>query len=203
MKDYSQSGEQAVILKYFHNKIGSFLDIGANDGITFSNTYALALKGWCGSVIEPSPKAYARLKALYENTDRVQAINVAIGKEDGVITLKESGSILGNGDVALVSSFDEKEVERFKKITSWEDVNVYCISWKTLTSRISLTYEFISIDIEGSELDVLPYMDFDAMDTQMLCIEWNSKPELKKEYDKYMKGFKVIYTSAENIIYAR
>lgn len=201
MKNYSQSKEQQAILNYFGTFKGTFLDIGANDGITFSNTYALALLGWKGIAIEPSPKAYKKLKELYDSNNNVDVCNFAIGKIDGSLILKESGSILGNGDVALVSSFDESEVERFKSVTSWEDVSVKCMTWDSFQKIAIKKYDFISMDIEGSELDVLPNIDLTYV--KMLCIEWNSKPELKKEFDKYMTGFKVIYTSAENLIYAR
>ena len=40
---YSQNNEQDIILQYFGNRKGFFLDIGANDGITLSNTYALLI----------------------------------------------------------------------------------------------------------------------------------------------------------------
>ena len=54
MKDYSQTGEQQVIFDYFGPEFkGTFLDIGANDGVTFSNTYGLSLKGWRGVCVEP------------------------------------------------------------------------------------------------------------------------------------------------------
>jgi hypothetical protein len=49
-------------------------------------------------------------------------------------------------------------------------------------------------------MNVLP--DIDLSKTRLVCIEWNSKPELKNSYEKYLEGFKVIYTSAENLIYA-
>jgi hypothetical protein len=58
----------------------------------------------------------------------------------------------------------------------------------------------ISLDIEGDEMNVLP--DIDLSKTRLICIEWNSKPELKNAYEKYLEGFKVIYASAENLIYA-
>ena len=60
MKDYSQHGEQAIILDYFEKQgiqQGRFLDIGANDGITFSNSYALVIRDWKGVAVEASPSA--------------------------------------------------------------------------------------------------------------------------------------------------
>ena len=51
------------ISKYFEYKDGYFVELGANDGITQSNTKYFELhKGWTGVLIEPSPTQYAQLK---------------------------------------------------------------------------------------------------------------------------------------------
>ena len=42
----SQNNEEALVKQYFGTKHGTFIDIGANDGITLSNTYAAAQRGW-------------------------------------------------------------------------------------------------------------------------------------------------------------
>jgi hypothetical protein len=62
---YSQNLEEQYILNYFGDYVGTFLDLGCNDCLTFSNTRALALKGWKGIFIDPSPKAMERCKTLY------------------------------------------------------------------------------------------------------------------------------------------
>jgi hypothetical protein len=48
---------------------------------------------------------------------------------------------------------------------------------------------------------ILPEMDLSK--TMMIVIEWNSKPELKEQYEKHLDGFKLIHTTGENLIYAR
>ena len=64
-KKYSQSGQDAFVLSYFNNKRnGVFIDIGANDGETFSNSRQLILDGWNAVLVEPSPKAFAKLNKL-------------------------------------------------------------------------------------------------------------------------------------------
>jgi hypothetical protein len=57
------------------------------------------------------------------------------------------------------------------------------------------------MDTEGSELEVLP--DIDLSKTKLVCIEHNGRADLKTAYEKYLEGFKLIYTSAENLIYVR
>ena len=101
--NYSQNNEQEIILNLFKGRTGTFLDIGANDGITLSNTYALSLQGWKGLLVEASPKAYERLVKTYEGKD-AELQNVAIGGRDCDLSFHESGELLGKGDVGLVSS---------------------------------------------------------------------------------------------------
>jgi hypothetical protein len=62
LRDYSQFGEQAAILQAADKGLDNpspedrrFLDIGAWDPITFSNTRALFELGWSGVIIEPAP----------------------------------------------------------------------------------------------------------------------------------------------------
>lgn len=206
---YSQNNEEQVILGYFRNKKqGTFLDIGANDGITLSNTRALYEKGWSGVFVEASPKAFERLKRNYEFetcNDRVNLINVAVGKHNGFGVLHESGELLKQGDVALVSSMKEEEVRRWDSLNMpFSDVDVEINDFPTLLDRCSIKkFDFLSIDIEGMELDVLPQIDFDKLGIKLACIEWNSKGQ--SLYDSIMisQGFRIIHRNQENLIYAR
>jgi FkbM family methyltransferase len=199
--NYSQNSEQDIILNYFGDRKGTFLDLGANDGITLSNTRALADLGWTGVLVDASPKAFKKLQENYPNPDS-HLYNIALSHKNGVLKFKESGTLLNSGDVALVSSFHDSEIERFKSTVEYEEIEAKCLTWKAFMQGCPIKdFDFISMDIEGSELDVLPHMDLS--NTAMICIEWNSKEDLKREYEKYLYGFKLIYTSAENLIYVR
>lgn len=201
---YSQNIEEKFILEYFGDYVGTFLDVGCNDCLTFSNTRALALKGWKGVFIDPSPKAMQRCKTLYNGHKGYYFYEVAISGHNGKAPLQESGPLCSAADVGLVSTFHANERARFPKVR-YDPVEVTIFKWKTFSNRLKSTkiksFDFVSIDIEGDELNVLP--DMDLSKTRLVCIEWNSKPELKAEYDKYLEGFKVIYTSGENLIYAK
>ena len=199
---YSQSQEEKIILDYFGNHVGTFVDIGANDGKTFSNTRALAERGWKGVCIEPDPEAFARLKALYDGHKGVYAYGYAISDHNGKKMLQKSGTLLKNGDTGLVSTFHSQEVDRFKSAVQYQPIEVKSFRWKTAMNRWQIKeFDFVSLDIEGDELNVLPDMDLSKV--KCICIEFNSKQDLKKEYEKYLDGFKLIYTSGENLIYAR
>jgi FkbM family methyltransferase len=204
MKNYSQTTEQQVILEYFKGVTGCFCDIGANDGVTFSNSYALAQIGWHGAYVEASPRAFKKLQDNIKplNKGQLELHNVALDKANGGKILMESGPLVTKDDIALVSTFHDHEMDRFRKSVRYSPVGVSCMDWKTLLENsVFKTFDFISMDIEGSELDVLPQMDLSEV--RLFCIEWNGNAELEKAYSPYFEGFRLIHTTAENLIYAR
>lgn len=200
---YSQNKEQEVIVNYFKDFKGTFLSIGENDGQTLSNTRGLAELGWCGVMVEPSPKAFHKLKQLYdiEKKGCFYLYNFAIGTHNGVMKFFDSGTHLNQGDVGLLSTADESELKRFPG-TQYDEIEVKVFRLKTALNRFTIKkFDFVSIDAEGFDLEILKQMDLS--DVKCLCIEWNSNQNLKFEYDKIMIGFKLLYTSGENLIYVR
>lgn len=128
--------------------------------------------------------------------------NFALASKNGTIELHESGSLLSPDDVGLVSSIYESETARFSKTVPYEKVTVECFRWKTFLNRLYIKeFDFVSIDIEGAEIEVMQQMDFTK--TQLICVETNGNLEKKKTLDAMLPEFKVIYTSPENLIYAR
>lgn len=199
---YSQNQEEKIILDYFGSETGTFIDIGANDGVTFSNTRALAERGWRGVLVEPSPQAFAKLKDLYNGHKGFYTYPYAISDHNGKAMLQESGPLCSAADIGLVSTFHAEEKARFSKSVRYSPIEVKTFRWKTFLNRLSVKeFDFVSMDCEGDELNILPQMDLSA--TRMICIEWNGKHDLKTEYEKYLDGFNLVYTSAENLIYAR
>ena len=197
---YSQNNEEQVILDYFKDFKGTFIDVGSNDGVTLSNTRALYELGWSGVLVEPSPKAFSRLKELYKNVEGIYCYNFAIGHTNKEIDFWESSNLIGREDVALVSTSNPEEMERFNKVVKYEPMKVQCKKWKTFLNYSRLKkFDFVSIDTEGSELVILEQMDLS--DVKLLCVEWNGKN--KEKFDYFAKDFKLIYTSGENLIYGR
>lgn len=202
--NYSQNSEQEVILKYFGGFVGAFLDLGSNDGVTLSNTRALADRGWSGCFVEPSPVAFSKLKSLYEKEKkgRFYMYNCAVGNHNGVATLHDSGSLLKVGDSGLVSTLVPAEKKRFERLLDYHEVEVKVFRWKTLLNRMTIKkFEFISIDCEGLDADILDQID--VSETQCVCIEWNGHHDLKERFSNKLEGFRIIYTSGENLIFAR
>lgn len=198
MKNYSQNNEQQVILDYFgeHFK-GTFLDLGANDGETLSNTRALALNGWGGVLVEASPDVAAKATELYQGNDKVKVVNIAVADYTGTIKFFESGSHLGKGDTSLLSTVVESETHRWVG----ESFNEHYVNCDTIENIIrGKTFDFISIDIEGMDYETLIHINLAGV--KCVCVEYNGKEPEK--YIKYceMFGLTEIHRNAENLIFA-
>lgn len=196
---YSQNSEQEVILGYFGNYfIGTFLDLGCNDGLTFSNTRALGLRGWSGMLVDASEKAINLAKAVYKDNDRVEVVNVAIAPYKGFVTFYESGTHLGGEDVSLVSTIIESEKQRWSK-EQFTEVQVPCDTVKSIMN--GRTFDFINIDIEGMDYEVL--IQIDLTDVKCVCVEYNGIEPQK--YIDYCAQFDMneIHRNGENLIFAK
>lgn len=205
MDNYSQNAEQEHILKYFGDKIGTFLDLGCNDCQTFSNTRALALRGWRGVLIDPSSKAIAKCKELYNGHKGFYIYPWAVSDHNGKKILHESGALCSSADIGLVSTFHSQEMDRFKGVVKYEPVEVKTYKWKTAFNRLVIKeFDFVSADCENDEMTFLPDMDFSK--TQLICLEHNGSAIRKKDYLDITSKFgleKIIYESGENILIAR
>jgi len=199
---YSQNNEEQIIQRYFGTYKGTFLDIGANDGMTLSNTFALANSGWKGTLVEASPAAFERLQLTYKSMVGYSLINTAVGGHNGKIILHESGEHLGTGDTSLVSTTKESERDRWVDHV-FNDVTVSCCTFNVLLGLSDhKKFGFISMDIEGMELEVLPQMDLKALGCRMMCVEFNGKEQEKYDAIVVPQGYKLIHKNGENLIYA-
>jgi len=201
---YSQNNEQQIIANYFNGKIGTFLDIGANDGVTLSNTYQLVLDGWNGVGVEPSNEAFAKLVTNWQMKGGA-VFNYAISDMNGQVTLHESGTHLKKGDTALLSTIKPSEMDRWRGTdNTFTATTCECVDFTTFLDESPIKqFDFISMDIEGAELTVLPQMDLNALGCKMIIVEFNGKEEYKYNDIIIPQGFKQIAKNAENLIYAK
>lgn len=82
---YSQKNEEEVILKAVEGMKGRFLDIGAYNGETYSNTLALLERGWSGVMIEPGLQAFQALLARHGSTPGVTLIHSPVTLHGGLV----------------------------------------------------------------------------------------------------------------------
>lgn len=225
---YSQNKEEQIILDYFNSSvnmrygmnalseqefaeyrktmipISNFLDIGANDGKTLSNTRALAeLNGrWGGILVEPSPIAFEALKRNYQGMNNFYFYPFALGALNKKVKMWDSGTHLKKGDHGLLSTMSERDYNKWRPSTEFKQIEVQCFRYKTFLNRVKIKrFDFISIDAEGMDLCILEQIDL--RNTSCVCIEWNGNSDLKDKFSKLMIGFDILYTSGENLIFGR
>lgn len=189
---FSQNKEEEIILNYFGDFVGTFLDLGAFDGVNLSNTRALVEKGWNGVLIEASPTVFKLLEKNCVPYPHLELHNIAI-----------SGSI--NGDIEFfdnhnaVATMHEGELKRWGSTETFNKITVPCREVRGFIG--ARQFDFISCDIEGEDMRVLKKLDM--TDTKMVCVEWNGKG--RAMYDMIMRvwGMKCLHVNAENLIYGK
>jgi FkbM family methyltransferase len=195
---YSQNNEEEVILSYFGNKVGSLLDIGANDGITLSNSRKLIELGWSADLVEPAPEPFSKLKELYAETSNVNLYNVAISDTTAEMTMYVSGKHLGDNDKGLLSTLSITDKQKWEKYTEFNNVSVNVLKWSDFNKNKN--YDFITIDAEGYDLSILQQMDLIELGCSCLCIEHNGiiYSDIMNEIKKY--NMRTLLVNHENII---
>jgi FkbM family methyltransferase len=174
---YSQAGQDKFVNeKLFHNKKkGIFVDVGAHDGISYSNSYYFEKElGWTGICVEPHPSIFPQLK---ENRNAI-CYQVCAGNNDGVVQfIKVDGApeMLSG----IVNSYDPRHLARLKHEInlyggSYEIVNIPSRTLSTLFEENNLfEIDFLSIDVEGSEKEVLEGIDFNKYKIKCILVEKN------------------------------
>jgi FkbM family methyltransferase len=151
LKDFSQYGEQKFITEYFRSKKthpGVFLDVGASDGISHSNTHALHLAGWRGILVEPVREEYARLCETYKNTSNI-LVNSAVSDKHGEVEMwvtKQTAAKHGGRDNRNTLDADFAGASG----ANYEKQPVSSITPADLALLINgMKIDFASIDTEG------------------------------------------------------
>lgn len=205
---YSQNQEDLIVKAYFKDYRPNILDVGANDGITFSNSYLMISEDRhnVAFLFEPS-SAFNKLVESHKTHSSCLFFNKAITKDDGNYIFWESGSHIKDGsDIALVSTLIASETNKWAvQGVEYKTHRVEGVSFsKWYESERTPPLEFITIDAEGCDWDILQQINLSEVGCKCLCIEWNSQHHLAKLYTDYCAqfGLKEIHRNAENIIYA-
>lgn len=174
---YSQSGEDIIICDLF-TRLGishpSYLDIGANEPMALSNTYRLYKRGSQGVCLEPNPRLYQKFSEKRKR-DIVLHAGVAFDSR------KEADYYLFAGNAHGFSTFSKEDAD-FWVHTGNEKVGRFSIERTIKTPLLTVseilhthfknTYpNFISIDVEGLDLQILKTIDFTSCRTEVICVE--------------------------------
>ena len=183
---------------------GVFLDIGADDGVDRNNTLFFEQRGWTGICIEPSPSRFA---ALARNRC-AECLNVAISATPGEVDFLDITG-WGKGLSGIVRNYDPRHLERIEIETtenpltaSKQVVRVPAVTLGSILSARGWRHvDYCSIDVEGSELDVLKSVDLSVVTFSVITVEDNYRnPALRAALEPH--GYRLVATLGQDLVFA-
>jgi FkbM family methyltransferase len=179
VKFYGQYKQDKYLNQIFKGKSnGTFVDIGAHDGITFSNSYFFEKeKNWSGICVEPIPEIFKKLNQERNCIKINGCISNKIGTEK---FLRVKGEFVDTEMLSgLVEDYDLRHIERIDREIkeyggSKEEIEVTCydINQVLIDNNINQV-DFFTIDTEGNELKILKTINFDQFDFDIFIVENN------------------------------
>lgn len=163
---YSQCGEDVVIDKLLGNKkLGFYIDIGAYDPSRFSNTKRFYLKGWCGINIEPDPQNFKKFVTFRK---RDINLNIGIGSREATLNFFKFFP-----DTSSTFSKDEASRNKKQGFKLLREIMVKVFPLAVVLGKYhkNKPVDFITIDTEGYDLDVLKGNDWLKFRPTAICIE--------------------------------
>jgi len=176
----SQEKEDRFLYEHFFHgfKEGTFVELGALDGLRFSNTYIYEHAfDWKGLLIEGETDNYVALERNRGQGPNAVTLHAAICSSDKILNL------YGTGPEA------NSLLENTKRKKSWAP----CLKMNDALKRSGINQiDFLSLDVEGAELETLSTMDFTRTPTFVILVEMrkvdeDTNPEIRKYL--YEHGF--------------
>lgn len=178
---------------------GFYVDIGANDPINCSVTKNFYLDGWTGINVEPIPEMHKALQA-----DRPRDINVCccISSKNSILTLYLAGQ------ASTVENSTLKNIRKNNSLTGkiqTRSLTMNELFEKYLPNRYQ-TMDFLKIDVEGHESEVLSGLNFDLYCFKIICIEsvvpWKGT-KISRIYEEILleNGYTIGFEFRNNIYY--
>jgi FkbM family methyltransferase len=197
---YSQGDEERAILEFFGNSPdGMFLDIGAWNGVTFSNTRRLVEMGWGGVLVEPSANAFRDLLWSCKEHPRVTCVCVAVTLYGGWVEFWQTDDALSTTDL----EHRDKWVRGFN--VDFRPSILFAVTPAQLLNRFPGPYDFLKIDVEGKlNRDLtLEFISMNAASARLLCVEIDGPFEAEVTSRAGDIGFRPVHRTADNLLLGR
>jgi FkbM family methyltransferase len=197
MITYAQNREDIYIWWLLDGKKdGFYIDIGACDPDLYSVTKMFYEMGWNGINIEPQSTFY---KKLVEARPRDINIQTALGDSNGKVKLRIYKDAEG------LSTIDDTRKKEIRSTNKFIDEEVDVITLRDLLDRHitkNIHIDFIKIDVEGFEYEVLNGFNWDKYRPKLICIESNHKNKSKDWSNILIKaGYKLVFFDGLNEYY--
>jgi FkbM family methyltransferase len=198
-----------IIERYLGQIEGVFVEVGAFDGVTFSNTFGLVEKNWEGYYLEPDPTNYQKCLNNFKFNPKITVSNFAISSTERKAKLYRQGPL---------STLSKTLHENYKQIiwTSGEPdrgfVEVACLTLEEYLEvhKIKRRFDLLVVDVEGFETEVFESFNLAYWIPEMIIVELADLhpdfPDLEKaniilRRKIESKGYSIIYKDHINTIF--
>lgn len=203
----------SIYMKYFgYPSKGFFVEVGAFDGESFSNTSCLADHGWNGIYVEPIEQHYNACLNRHKNND-VYVVQCSIGVQEGEIDIYVGGPL---------TTSDPEQVQRYSEIDWAQHIPFSkgkCEQMKldSLLEHFEVEpgFDILGVDVEGRENDVFDSFDLAKWKPKMMLVELEDEHESFQKYQDHVElhkslrekihsyGYIEIYKDHINTIFVR
>jgi FkbM family methyltransferase len=201
---YSQEGEDMILRQLFEGReSGFYVDVGAHHPRRFSNTCFFYQRGWRGINIEPNPEAAAGFRS-----ERPRDINLQMGvsTQEGVLTYYFFND-------AALNSFNKDLSDLRVRTSEYKVIATKEIPVNRLESILRLhlpahtKIDFMTIDVEGFDFEVIQSNDWSAFRPTCVlveCLDTSFEEVLESETFRFMReqGYALYAKTANNLIFA-
>ncbi len=164
MISYAQNFEDLILYRIFkHKKVGTYVDVGANDPVEDNMTYHFYRNGWRGVNIEPNTTFF---KKLSEQRSFDTNINTGCSDKSEKLDFYE---VAGSG----LSTFTPEYIDHIKSVDlKIKKQTVHCLPLKDILAENNIKeIDFMSIDVEGFELKVLQGNNWELFRPRVIILE--------------------------------
>lgn len=171
-KSYSQLGEDLIIDKFFKNFTGTYVDIGCFNPIKYNNTMLLYLRGWSGTNIDLNPMS-------------INLFNMTRKRDKNIIAClsnkRKISQIYFDDNFSPLNSIYNNNKKNF----ALKNIKKIKVRTKVFSDLVKDKFDFLNIDCEDSDFDILKTINLNHYKPKLICIE--IRPNNKFNIYKYLR----------------
>ena len=182
-KFLSQSGQDKILKDHFFKdkKKGFFVEIGAFDGITGSNCFYFEnIQTWDGIAVEGSKIQFSKLK----KNRKCKLFNEAISSKENEVEFMEVQEGLTQMSGINDENYIAKEIIDKDTNSKVEKFKTKTVTFEKIIPNNNII-DYLSLDIEGGEMDILESINFNKYKIKVISVE-NNRPD-KINFDSFFK----------------
>ena len=191
---------------------GTFVEVGANDGVYVSNTWGPAAKGWRGIMVEPVPELARQCEVNHRRHPNVTVVHSAVGPPlVSQIEIHVAGA-LSTASPEVFSEYGGLDWARGQ--LTGARTTVPCVTLDSLLTDMDVDsgFDLLVVDVEGFEKQVFEGFDLNRWKPLMMIVELTDSHQTlrSRAFDDAQlqdfiveNGYAIVYKDSANTVFVR